>query len=321
MSTPYPWKRLLIAVLAFATVGAFAVRRGLESPAALITRPPESHPQTAWAACNRNARNGGPSTFRPLSDRAAAALVTREPETRSHNAKPYTVAGQPHSALNDYVPTTRQLAHFHSARVSDGRTVIQFNPYFRYVDGRDGLSHPSTDDLIQWAAHKWGVPEDWLRAEYVVESYWNGFQLGDETKVRPSWYARYPIQARVSGSLDVYESMGITQLKWIADNSVGAGTEPLRWESTAFNIDYQAAMLRFYYDNPQRARSSWGDAGYAPCQTWNSLGGWYEPYPWKNAGQEQYIAKVRRALKQHEWLTASFVDFSPGSFPPGVKFR
>ena len=300
-------------------VAAYVAWRSFDSPAALAARRLESHPQTAWAACNRNAREPKPSTFLPLSDRAAASLVTPEPETRGNNARPYSVAGRSLPPLNDYVPTDSQVARFRSSRVGDGRTVVEFNPYFRYVDGRDGLRKPSTDDLIQWAAHKWGVPENWLRAEYVVESYWNGFQLGDEAAVSPRWYQRYPIQARVPRTDDVYESMGITQVKWIADNSVGAGTEPLRWESTAFNIDYQAAMVRFYYDNPQGARSSWGDISYVPCQRWDSIGGWFEPYPWRNGGQAGYIAKVRHALGKRQWLTHTFVNWSPSSFPPGVS--
>src|ERR1700677_1961873 len=104
--------------------------------------------------------------------------------------------------------------------------------------------------------------------------------LGDEATVSRNWYERYPFQARVPNSLSVYTSMGITQVKWIPNNSVGAGTEPLRWESTAFNLDYQAAFIRFYYDNPSGAPSSWGDSSYAPCEEWRSIGGWDEPYPW-----------------------------------------
>lgn len=254
----HPLKRLLIVALAGVAVAAFAVWRSLDSAAAVAARRPETHPQTTWAACNRNALNSEPSTFHPLSDQAAAALVTPEPESRRYNARPYTVGGQLLPSINTDVPTSAQIARFRSSRVSDGRTVLEFNPYFRFVDGRDGLRNPTTDELIQWAAHKWGIPENWLRAEYTVESYWNGFQLGDRASVSPSSYQRYPIAARIPGSHDVYESMGITQVKWIADNSVGAGTEPLRWESTAFNIDYQAATVRFYFDNPQRARSQWG---------------------------------------------------------------
>jgi hypothetical protein len=314
-------KPLLIAALGLAAVAAYAVWRNLDSSTALAARPAEAHPQTAWAACNRHARDGQPSTFRPLSDRAAAALITPEPESRRDNARAYRVGGRSLPSMNGDIPTPAQLARFRSSRVSDGRTVRQFNPYFRYVDGRDGLSHASTDDLIQWAAHKWGIPEDWLRAEYVIESYWNGFQLGDQAAVSSSWYGRYPIQARVPGGHAVYESMGITQVKWIADNSVGAGTEPLRWESTAFNIDYQAAMVRFYYDNPLGARSGWGDKSYSPCQPWNSIGGWFEPFPWRNSGQAGYIAKVQHALRDREWLTSSFLGWSPSSLPPGVRFR
>jgi len=314
-------KPLAVVIIVLAAVVGYAAWRSFDSASALVAQRRESHPQTTWATCNRNARGGQASTFRPLSDRVAAALVTPEPESRPHNKKPYLVLGQALPSLNAYVPSRDQLARFRSSRVSDGRGVVQFNPYFRYVDGRDGLRNPSTDDLIQWAAHKWGIPEDWLRAEYVVESYWDGFHLGDETAVSAGWYQRYPVQARIPGTDTVYESMGITQVKWIADNSVGAGTEPLRWQSTAFNIDYQAAMIRFYYDNPQGARASWSDTSYVPCQAWSSIGGWFQPYPWGNAGQAQYVAKVQQALDAHEWLTQSFVDWSPSSFPPGVRFH
>jgi hypothetical protein len=199
--------------------------------------------------------------------------------------------------------------------------VSRFNPYLVSVDGRDGLHNPSTDDLIQWAAHKWGIPEDWLRAEYVQESYWNSFQLGDEAAVKPAWYRQYPLQARLPRRLSVLQSMGLTQVKWIPDGSVGPGSEPLRWESTAFNVDYQAATVRFYYDDPQGRRSAWGDSQYAPCQPWNSIGGWFEPYPWGNRGQEQYIRSVQQHLGDEDWTRAHFVGWTPGSFPPGIRFK
>ena len=281
----------------------------------------EHHPQTTWVACSRNAYSHKPSTFTPLSDAAAAARVTREPETRPFNAHPYSIGGSRYPAANDYVPTTAQLRQFRSSRTSSGQPALAFNPYFRYVDGRDGLRDPSTDDLIQWSAHKWGIPEDWLRAEYVQESYWNQFQLGDEHTVPQSWYALYPPQARVPHGLEVYRSLGITQVQWTPDGSLGPGSNPLRWESTAFNLDYQAAMVRFYYDNPRGARSAWGDPTYVPCQPWRSIGGWYRPYPWANADQASYVTKVRRDLADRRWTSGSFVAWSPSSFPPGITFR
>jgi hypothetical protein len=281
----------------------------------------ELHPQTTWAACNRNAHRDKPSTFTPRSDAEAAALVTPESETRPFNERPYSLDGTDYAAANDYAPRTAQIHRFRSSRTSTGEPALKLNPYLRYVDGRDGLHDPSTDELIQWSAHKWGIPENWLRAEYVQESYWSQFWLGDEHLVSRSWYDRYPPQARVPDTLDVYRSIGITQVQWTPDGSLAPGSEPLRWESTAFNLDYQAAMVRFYYDNPDGARSAWGDSTYAPCQPWKSIGGWFRPYPWGNADQAGYIEKVQRDLANRAWAGSSFVAWSPPSLPPGIKLR
>lgn len=274
-----------------------------------------------WAPCNRNARRGGPSTFTPLPDPRAAALVIPTPEVRPDNSRPYVIFGHRHQAANFYVPTRTQLARFRRARTSAGEPILKLNPYLRYVDGRDGLRRPSTDELIQWAALKWGIPVDWLRAEFTLESYWSQFQLGDETAVSARWYRLYPAQARVRRSHRVWQSLGIAQVKWIPNGSVGAGTEPLRWESTAFNVDFQAATVRFYFDNPEDSRSAWGDHSYVPCQRWGSIGGWYEPYPWRNAGQESYVAKVKRLLADRAWTDPGFLTWSPPSLPPGVRLR
>lgn len=297
--------------------------------AALILQPSyasvrwraERHPQTAWAACNRNANSAKPSTFHPLSDKAAAALVTPEPETRPDNDKPYTLGGRRYPAVNYYEPTAAQVRAFDSAKLSTGQTNIQFNPYYRDVNGHDGLKRPTTDELIQWAAHKWGIPENWLRAEYVRESYWNAFQLGDIATVSKAQYDEYPEQARIPGTDEVYQSMGITQIKWIPGGALHPGTEPTRWESTAFNLDYQAATIRFYYDNPSGSRSRWGDASYRPCETWQSIGAWYNPYPWGNSGQAQYVAAVQQDLASEVWRSSSFLDWSPTSLPVGLALR
>jgi hypothetical protein len=280
----------------------------------------ETDPQTTWAACNANAGTDQPSTFRPLSDAAARKLVTLEPETRPYNAEAYTINGKSYAATNDFVPGWLAILKFRATKNVNGQTAVQANPYLAYVDGRDGIKDPSTDDLIQWAAHKWGIPEDWLRAEYALESYWNSFQLGDDTAVSSTWYAEYPSQARIAGSSNVYQSMGIAQVRWAPDGSLGDGTEPLRWESTAFNIDDQAATIRFYYDDPSNVRSSWGDSTYVPCEQWNSIGGWYDPYPWNNSGQASYIANVQTYVSDQVWTTSSFLSWVPTSFPPGIAF-
>jgi len=203
---------------------------------------------------------------------------------------------------NEYVPTAAELQAFHIAVNPYGQTADQANPLNEYVDGLDGMSSPSTDDLIQWAAHKWGIPEDWLRAQYVQESWWYQSALGDRASVANTWYGLYPPLAQILGTSEVYESMGIAQVRWRPDNSLGIGTEPLRWKSTAFNVDFQAATVRFYYDG----YCNWCTSGYSSGQQWDSIGAWFEPYPWNNSGQQSYIDSVQNILSERTWEQAGF---------------
>ena len=55
------------------------------------------------------------------------------------------------------------------------------------------------------------------------------------------------------------------------------------------------------YDNPHGLRSSWGDSSYAPLNKWLSIGGWFEPYPWNNSGQQSYVAQVQQHLAARDW--------------------
>jgi hypothetical protein len=239
-----------------------------------------ARPQTTWAPPGR----------RPLGDAGAAALVTHRPEIRPANG-----------TANNYVPTDGQLRAFHRAKDATGQLADKDIPERRWVTGRPGLRHPSTDDLIQWVAHKWGIPEDWIRAQMAVESDWNQASAGDGEAVPAASRSLYPPQARIPSSDEVYTSMGISQVKWRPDGTVAAGTEPLRWRSTAFALDFYAAEIRFFYDG----RCSWCGPGYKAGQAWNSIGAWYQPLPWGKA-QADYVARVRLALATHAWEWPGF---------------
>ena len=255
------------------------------TPTPTVTAGPPPPPIAAWLPANS-------VSFTPLSDQAAAAAVIAAPENRLANA-----------TANADMPTPAQLQAFYAAKDLWGRSVVAFNPYYYYVTGRYA---GTTDDIIQWAAWKWGIPEDWLRAQYVQESRWKQSQLGDLVTVSASVYGLYPAQARVAGSLRVYQSMGISQIKWSPDGRYGAGTEPMRWQSTAFNADYEAATIRFYFDDPHGLRTIWGDPTYRSGQTWNSLAGWYTSFPWNTAAQLQYIGTVQHQLAMRPWTAPGF---------------
>lgn len=227
----------------------------------------------------------------PLADAAAAARVTHQPETRPDNVQ-----------ANGDVPTDSELASFRAASNQYGQRTVQVNPLTQYVTGRPGLANPSTDDLIQWTAHKWGISEDVIRAQMATESSWHQSTLGDRTTVSSNWYGLYPAQARIAGTSDVYESMGAMQIKWHPDGSVGQGTDPLRWKSTAFNLDFYAAVVRYYYDGD----CGWCTSGYSAGQSWNSSGAWYSPYPWANSGAQGYVSRVQTNLTNRVWAQPGF---------------
>jgi hypothetical protein len=267
-----------------AAVLAIALSIGRRTAGADPTAPPAlpATAQTSWA----------PPGTPPLSDARAAELVVHRAENRAANA-PY----------NDYVPSDAQLRAFHEAREPNGELADDAVPEWRYVTGRPGLKDPSTDDLIQWAAHKWGIPEDWVRAQIAVETWWRQSAVGDRASVLSSWYAQYPVRAQIPASSDVYQSMGISQVKWRPDGSDDVpGSEPLRGRSTAFALDIYAAKIRFFYNGD----CTWCSPGYAPGQQWNSIGGWYEPTPWGNAEQQDYVQRVQAALRDRVWLRPGF---------------
>ena len=68
----------------------------------------------------------------------------------------------------------------------------------------------------------------------------------------------------------------------------------------------EPVTLRFYFDNPHGLRSAWGDPTYQACQAWNSIGGWFEAYPWLNPGQASYINSVQGRLSSRTWEQPGF---------------
>jgi hypothetical protein len=267
----------------------------LGTPRAATVGGPFGGPQTNW----------GPVGVLPRSDAEAAALVIHVPESVPAN-----------EAANNYVPSDAELVAFHAGQ---GTRAHQY-PYSLYVTGRSGLITPSTDDLIQWAAAKWQIPSDWIRAVAVQESHgWQQNQSGGDARTygeesaatglpagmtEQEWYDAYlcstcklaPPDGK--GGAKVLQSLGITSIKWRPGNKwSGAGTEPLRWKSTAFNLDYYGASIRSYFDG----LATWVGGSYRGGEEWESIGAWFEPTPWENSGQQEYIKKIQTHLERRDW--------------------
>lgn len=213
----------------------------------------------ALVPASASARDHGPTVTKrvgwtPLSSRAAAKRVHRSSwEPRPGN-----------DAANHTVPTRAELRTFQR---SDPM------PYARKVNGR---FRGTTDEIIQWAAYKWGFPANTLRAVAVIESWWNEDTVGNDGSAFGLFQVRVPYHCCL----------------------------PEIRDSTAFNADYYGAQLRAYYDgketwlnqNPHgrvyRAGDLWGSIG-----TW-ATGDWYYPdrFFW-------YVNQVKQRLHERTWAT------------------
>jgi hypothetical protein len=212
--------------------------------------------------------------------------------------RPATEIRPENAAANAYRPSAAELQAFLTGqRDTYGRLPTDYNPALAKVTGNFA---GTTDEILQWAAHKWGIPEDLARAVAVAETSWRQAGYGDRRTVADP--TLYPAQSRIPGTSDVYESLGLMQIKWRPDGSRGTGTEPLRWKSTAFNADYWAATVRYYYDG----KCTWCGATYAAGQEKLSIGAWYSPSPWANTGQQSYATKVWDHTITRPWAQPGF---------------
>jgi len=225
-----------------------------------------------------------------LSDARAASRVRPVGEVRLDNADE-----------NAYRPSAGELEAFRTGQVDRyGRTQLEYNPLTARVTG--GFSG-TTDEILQWVAHKWGIPEDVVRAVAVNESYWHhlwrpGNGLGDRHTVFDQ--SPYPDFSRIAGTGDVYQSLGIMQIKWTPEG-LHQGTEPLRWKSTAFNVDYWGAVVRYYYDG----LCYWCGPDYSAGQEWASIGAWYSPSPWATSSTA-YVQSAKTHTTQRPWTRPGF---------------
>lgn len=204
-------------------------------------------------------------------------------------------------ASNHRMPTFLELVSFHLTPIKG-----KFAPIadFMRVDGKFS---GTTDQILRWGACKWGIDEDVVRAEAVVESHWRQDDVGDVSYD----LSLCPPGSGFPGAWDgtsCQQSYGIMQVK-----SSNFGGWPLPKDSTAFNVDFRLAY--------QRACMN-GDIAYLAQQTplgdnprypngntdqmlWGCMGDWYTG-SWYDAGALRYIAEVKATLAERTWMKTGF---------------
>ena len=202
----------------------------------------------------------------------------------------------------------------------------------------DGQFTGTTDEIFQWAACKWGLPDNVIRAVAYQESTWYQYL------VYPSWHQRcvsyygcgdffrtsssasvvfcnalarygYDYQQDYGSGLcpQTFSILGIKSWQapdWgqMPDNQ--NGTFPFNRNSTAFAADYYGAHIRGCFEG----WISWlhdGNPTYGPGDLWGCVGNWFSG-DWHDAGADQYTSEVQGHLDNHIWLQAGFQNDRPG---------
>ena len=118
---------------------------------------------------------------------------------------------------------------------------------------------------------------------------------GDQTLCPPGYQAPCPL------------SFGVLQAKYAVYHP---GAFPHIRDSTAFNVDFVAAVLRGCYEGWETWLSTAGGEGatasnYAAGDLWGCVGRWYSGR-WHTAAAETYITKVSGYLNTKPWYSPLF---------------
>jgi hypothetical protein len=222
-------------------------------PPATASTPTDPVPGGSWFRASEKPKN-----FTPLSDAAATARVlapgnprfhvaTRNSTNTTYTVRSITGVGNPAAVGTTFsprssIPTSTEIADYRARNVP-GAKAISYDPpgagknfWDSVVTGNHNIPNATTDDIIQWAAHKWGIDEDILRAQCCSETDWDHNLAGD-------------VANQNSGD---YRSDSLIQVKC---SDWGRATRPLAQKSIGFALDYYGSHYRDIYDG--RSSYSW----------------------------------------------------------------
>jgi hypothetical protein len=167
----------------------------------------------------------------------------------------------------------------------------------------------TTDEIIQWAACKWGIDENVVRAQAAVESYWFQDHTGDFHTNSSSCVPGHRTLGADGQAGQCPQSIGILQDRYPYHLTAFA-TDNDAAVSTAYNIDYAYAVWRNCFDgNDQWFNQFNPPQPYKAGDLWGCVGSWYSGR-WYDAGAISYISKVKSYLAQRIWTTPGFLNYS-----------
>lgn len=163
----------------------------------------------------------------------------------------------------------------------------------------------TTDEIIQWAACKWGWSDELVRGEAIDESNWQMSSTGDSSGTQSNCFPGYNAPCPTS--------FGFLQIKWYYNPSktIAGNSMPYARDDTAFSIDYALSQLRGCYDGMSTFLN--GGSGKTTGDLWNCIGSWFSG-DWASSGSKSYQSRVQGFVNAKAWL--GWADKGGGTTPP-----
>ncbi len=166
----------------------------------------------------------------------------------------------------------------------------------------------TTEEILRWAACKWGIDQNIVFAQAAVESWWEQDNLGDWGTDAALCPPGHGLGADGKPG-QCPQSYGILQTRYPYERAGWPGVG----RSTAMNVDAAYAIWRSCYDGyevwlnnePRGQRYRAGDL-------WGCVGRWYAG-TWHTPAANQYIAVVKKYLRDRVWEQPDFNDAAPAA--------
>jgi len=186
--------------------------------------------------------------------------------------------------------------------VSPSFFVAGDSPKVRTLASRiDGDFTGTTEEILRWAACKWGIDQNIVFAQAAAESWWEQDELGDWGKQAAFCPPGHGLGADGRPG-QCPASYGILQDKYVYEKPGW----PVISTSTAMNVDAAYAIWRSCYDgyevwlnNEPRGKQ------YHAGDVWGCVGRW-SAGSWYTPEADQYIALVKEYIREHIWTQPVF---------------
>jgi len=339
MPPPMPPRRAVERGSVLALVLALVTELGLVAVVVLSPHPasPPVVRQLAHLTSSAAPRSAGYFRTRPVG--AWSSL----PSGRTCRRRIHHSSWEPrpdNAGPNNRMPSVKQVhASFAARPVAAGGAYAR--RWDRWLLQRvTGHFTGRTDEIFQWAACKWGISDNVLRAIAVRESTWYQYEVYPSGRCVTDWGCGDMVD-EPSGATGVYcaaisreghdyqadygpglcpETFSIAGVMSWEDPTWGRmpdnqnGTFPFNRDSTAFALDYLGSQLRGCYEGWEHWLKDTGTHTYAKGDLWGCVGAWYAG-EWRSNRALGYIGRVRAELRNRTWLEPDWKRIRPGCSP------